>query len=205
MCNLYRMTRTVDEVAALFDAGIGQAGNAGGEVFPGYPAMVVAGGEVRSMVWGFPFATRGKSGKMLKPRPVNNARTDKLAGGFWKPSFVARRCLIPVDAFAEAEGAKGTKTRTWFSDPGGELLALAGIWRRSDEWGEVFSMIMTGANETVAPVHDRMPVILPVDAREAWLAGTPDEAFALCRPFPGDLARDATRDPWVQRKAAGAG
>ena len=205
MCNLYRMTRSVDEVAALFDAEIGQVGNAGGEIFPGYPAMVVAEGRVRSMVWGFPFATRGKSGKMLKPRPVNNARTDKLAGGFWKPSFVARRCLIPVDAFAEAEGPKGAKTRTWFADPGGDLLALAGIWRRSDEWGEVFSMVMTGANETVAPVHDRMPVILPGDARGVWLEGTPDEAFALCRPFPGDLARDATRDPWVQRKEAGAG
>ena len=203
MCNLYRMSRSVDEVAHIFDAIVGQVGNAGGEVYPGYPAMVVAESEVRSMTWGFPLATRGKSGQMLKPRPINNARTDKLSGRFWKPSFEARRCLIPVDAFAEAEGAKGAKTRTWFNLPDGEPMAIAGIWRWSDEWGEVFSMVMTDANETVAPVHDRMPVILPQDVRARWVDGDPDEAFALCRPFPDALCRDATADPWVARKAAG--
>lgn len=203
MCNLYRMHKSVDEVARLFDAEVGSVGNAGGEIYPGYPAVVVADGKVRSMTWGFPLATRGKSGQMLKPRPINNARTDKLANPFWRPSFQTRRCLIPVEAFAEAEGAKGAKTRTWFSLPDQETMAIAGIWRWSDEWGEVFSMIMTDANETVAPVHDRMPVILSQDVQPQWLDSEPGEAFALCRPYHGPLCRDATADSWVSRKAAG--
>ena len=49
MCNLYRMTKGADEVARLFSAIVGQIGNAGGgEVYPGYPGLVVAGGELRS-------------------------------------------------------------------------------------------------------------------------------------------------------------
>ena len=47
MCNLYRMTRNADEVAHLFDAQLGSVGNAGAEVYPGYPGLVVAEGETR--------------------------------------------------------------------------------------------------------------------------------------------------------------
>ena len=72
MCNLYRMTKAPDEVARLFNVQLGQIGNAGGEVYPGYPGLVVAGGELRSMVWGFPLVLKGKSGQPLKPKPVNN-------------------------------------------------------------------------------------------------------------------------------------
>ncbi len=64
------------------------------------------------MTWGFPLAMKGKSGQPLKPKPVNNARTGKLDGGFWRPSFQARRCLIPVTEFAKAEGERGAITRT---------------------------------------------------------------------------------------------
>ena len=95
---------------------VGQVGNAGGgEVYPGYPGLVVANGELRSMTWGFPLVLKGKNGQPLKPKPVNNARADKLDGFMWRYSFQERRCLIPVSAFAEAEGEKGAKTRTWFS------------------------------------------------------------------------------------------
>jgi hypothetical protein len=67
------------------------------------------------MTWGFPLLLKGKSGQPLKPKPVNNAREDKLGTAFWRASFERRRCLIPVTAWAEAEGAKGAMTRTWYS------------------------------------------------------------------------------------------
>ena len=66
MCNLYKMTRTVDEVARLFRADADPPGNAGDTVYPGYPGYVVAEGRVRQMTWGFPLAMRGKSGQLRK-------------------------------------------------------------------------------------------------------------------------------------------
>ena len=105
MCNLYRMTKNADEVAKWFDA-IAAAGGAnfGEEVYPGYPGLVVAEGQVRQMNWGFPLVMKGKNGQKLKPKPVNNARTDKLDSFFWRYSFGERRCLIPLSAWAEAQG-----------------------------------------------------------------------------------------------------
>ena len=135
MCNLYRMTTTASEVANLLSAIVGEVGNAGGgEVYPGYPGLVVANGELRSMTWGFPLVLRGKNEQPLKPKPVNNARADKLDGFMWRYSFQERRCLIPVNAFAEAEGKKGAKTRTWFSLNDEDLFAIAGLWRDTPEW-----------------------------------------------------------------------
>ncbi|GGD70192.1 SOS response-associated peptidase [Croceicoccus mobilis] len=199
MCNLYRMTKPADEVARMFGVEALPA-NAGAEVFPGYPGMVLAQGALRPMTWGFPFATRGKSGQMLKPRPVNNARSDKLSGGFWRPSFISRRCLIPLSAFAEAEGPKGGKTRTWFSLPGQEIFTAAGIWRDSAEWGPVYSMVMTDACVHLAGVHDRMPVLIDPAEREQWSEGTPEEAFVLCRPYAGDMLVERTEQPWNARR-----
>jgi putative SOS response-associated peptidase YedK len=199
MCNLYKMTKTVDEVARLFGAIADPPGNAGDTVYPGYPGYVVAEGRVRQMTWGFPLALKGKSGQLLKPKPVNNARTDKLDGGFWRPSFQARRCLVPVTAFCEAEGEKGAKTRTWFSLPGEELFAVAGIWRDTAEWGPAYSMVMTEACEHVQGVHERMPAILPRTDWSDWLDGPPDAARLLCRPFELEMTVERTAEAWVRR------
>ena len=81
MCNLYRMTKSTAEVANLFKGVVGSVGNFASEVYPGYPGLVFAKGELRSMVWGFPLVLKGKNGQPLKPRPVNNARSDKLDYG----------------------------------------------------------------------------------------------------------------------------
>lgn len=194
MCNLYRMTKGVDEVARLFSAGVGQVGNAGGDVYPGYPGLVMAGGELRSMAWGFPLAMKGAKGQPLKPKPVNNTRADQLDSFMWRYSFAERRCLIPVTEFAEAEGERGAKTRTWFSLPGKEVFACAGIWRDTPEWGPAYSMIMTEACVHVTDVHDRMPVILRREDWADWLDGSPDAAALLCRPYPDLLVKDRTSD-----------
>ena len=131
------MTKGRDEVASWFNA-IDKLGGANfaDEVYPGYPGVVIAEGEARSMVWGFPLVLKSKrTGGPLKPKPVNNARTDKLESYMWRTSFQQRRCLIPLSAWCEAEGEKGAKTRTWLSLEEAELFAVAGIWRESEEWG----------------------------------------------------------------------
>ena len=204
MCNLYRMTKNKDEVAAWFDA-VNQLGGAnfGEEVYPGYPGAVVAGGKLKQMSWGFPLVMKGKNGKPLKPKPVNNARTDKLDSFFWRYSFEERRCLIPVTAWAEAEGPKGGKTRSWLSRPDVGLFAVAGVWRDSEEWGECYSMVMTDAAGLAKEVHTRMPVLLAKDSWDQWTGGTPEEAFALCRPWEGELVLDRTKVPWSGKGQVG--
>jgi len=200
MCNLYRMNKPQAEVARMFGAiEAGQGGNAPEFVYPGYPGLVVAGGRVGQMHWGFPLVLKGAKGQPLKPRPVNNARSDHLASPFWRASFSQRRCLIPVSAYAEAQGPKGGKTRTWFHLPGQEIFACAGIWRESEEWGACFAMIVTDANTQVAPVHDRMPVILAERDWTAWLDGDVAGAAALCQPWAGTITIDPTDQPWSGR------
>ena len=207
MCNLYRMTKTVDEVAKWFDA-IEAAGGAnfGSEVYPGYPGLVVAEGQVRQMSWGFPLVMKGKSGQPLKPKPVNNARTDKLDSFFWRYSFEERRCLIPISAWAEAQGPKGAKTRTWMSLPDSELFACAGVWRESDEFGLCYSMVMTESEGSAASdIHSRMPVLLRPEDYNCWVSESPDAAKALCKPWSGEISIDRTDQPWVKGAAVQKG
>lgn len=200
MCNLYRMTKPASEVAAWFAAlEAAQGANFAEEVYPGYSGLVVADGEVRAMTWGFPLVMKGAKGQPLKPKPVNNARTDKLGTFFWRHSFAERRCLIPLTAWAEAQGPKGRMTRTWLSRPDAPLFAAAGLWRQSDEWGACYSMVMTESEGTAAaPVHERMPVLIAPQDQAVWTDGAPDAALALCRGWDGPLAIDRTDQPWAK-------
>lgn len=71
MCNLYRMGSARTEAAEFFgviaeDASLA-AGNAPDEIYPGYPALVMAGRELRQMTWGFPLVRKGAKGQPLKP------------------------------------------------------------------------------------------------------------------------------------------
>jgi putative SOS response-associated peptidase YedK len=201
MCNLYRLTRTIDEIAHLFDALPDRGANHGEEVYPGYPGLVIAQGRARTMTWGFPLVLKGKQGQPLKPKPVTNAREDKLATGFWKDSFTHRRCLIPVGAWAEAEGAAGRMTRTWYALPGDEPFAVAGLWRATPQWGDAYAMVMVDGSPVMADVHDRMPVILPREDWQRWIAGDPGEAFGLCQTWQGPLDVDRTGQRWAGGEA----
>lgn len=184
MCNLKKLSTQTDEVARLFDA-LDASGNAGpGAVYPGQMGVVVtqasAKRTLQAMTWGFPLVTAdmraraSASGKEARPRPVNNARMDKMGSPFWKRWYddPAHHCLIPISAFAEAYGQKGAKKRVWFSVEDEPVFAWAGLWRDSPEWGKVYTGCMTEANEAIAPFHDRMPVLLPRNAWNQWLTQT---------------------------------
>ena len=197
MCNLYRMTNTVSEVANLFGAAPDLGANFAAEVYPGYPGLVVTEGCARAMQWGFPLVRKGKQGQPLKPKPVTNAREDKLHTAFWRDSFTHRRCLIPVTQWAEAEGISGRMTRTWYGLPGDEPFAVAGLWRPTAEWGHAYSMVMVDACDQMIDVHDRMPVILAREDWESWTDGDPAEAFALCRKWDLELLVERSGERWA--------
>ncbi|NML95460.1 SOS response-associated peptidase [Novosphingobium olei] len=197
MCNLYRMTTNAQAVAQLFGAILQEGANVASEIYPGYPGLVMAEGQLRQMTWGFPLSLTGKQGQKLKPKAVTNAREDKLHTGFWKDSFNRRRCLIPVTAWAEAEGEKGKMTRTWYAMPGEETFAVAGVWRPTAEWGNAYAMVMVNGCEQMANVHDRMPVLLPRASWETWQHGEPEDAFGLCTTWTGELLVEKTQDRWA--------
>lgn len=202
MCNLYRMNRAQTEIANLFGQPASSGANFAAEVYPGYPGLVVAEGGVQAMSWGFPLILKSKkTGTPLKPKPVNNTREDKLHTAFWRDSFVKRRCLIPVTAWAEAEGIKGSMTRTWYSLPDQDVFAVAGVWRPTLEWGDAYSMVMVDGCELMADVHDRMPTILAREDWATWTDGSPEEAHSLCQVWPGALTVDRTIEPWLKPKA----
>lgn len=198
MCNLYRLAVPLVEVAAFFEAtGPSHGANQSSEIYPGYPGAAISDGQLRLMTWGFPLQLKGKQGQRLKPKPVNNARADKLGSSFWRASFAMRRCLIPLTAWAEAEGPKGAKSRTWLNLPDQPIFACAGLWRPSAEWGDVFAMVMTDAAGAAAACHSRMPVILQPADWQTWLSSEPDMARELCVPYRGLIAIDRTRQPWT--------
>ena len=131
-------------------------------------------------------------------RPIN-ARAETI---FTKPFFRAaarhRRCLIPADGFHEWTGEKGHKHAWLFRRRDGRPLAMAGLWENwlGADGSEVETcvIITTGANADVAPIHERMPALLPSRAWDAWLdPATPArDAAALLAPAPPGLlsARD---------------
>ncbi len=197
MCNLYRMTKGTAEIAGLFAVEADTGANFAEEVYPGYPGLVIANGRARAMAWGFPLVLTGKQGQKLKPKPVTNAREDKLHTAFWRDSFAHRRCLIPVSAWAEAEGERGRMTRSWYSLPGSEPFAVAGLWRASAQWGDCYTMVMANSAPAMAEVHDRMPVILAQEDWARWAEADAEDAFALCQTWLGELVYDPTDERWA--------
>ncbi|MDO9486870.1 MAG: SOS response-associated peptidase family protein [Sphingomonadaceae bacterium] len=209
MCNLYTLRKSAAEVAAHFGVKLPSQANAADEVYPGYTGMVIreeAGERVmQPMTWGFPMRLKFMKPDS-KPRPVNNCadmRKSVWVGVARKPQW---RCIIPVTSFAEAEGPKGAKTRTWFTLRDRPLFGWAGLWRQSEEWGAVYTGVMTDCNEAIRPVHDRMPVLLLPEEYDAWLRGDFDEALAFQeRCFPDDfIAMERTSEMWAKPRA-GAG
>src|SRR5690606_12855955 len=104
---------------------------------------------------------------------------------------------FPVNAWAEAEGEKGRMTRTWYSLPGGEPFAVAGLWRPTPEWGDAYSLVMVDGHPQMAEVHDRMPLILVREHWDTWAAGDPRDAIGLCRTWRGELVVDRTSERWA--------
>ncbi len=106
-----------------------------------------------------------------------NARAESLAEkSAFKTAFRKRRCIIPADGFYEWQRFPGTKQKQpmFVHRRDGEPLAFAGlweVWREQPEtpWLLTCTIVTTRANATMAPVHDRMPVILPEDAWATWL------------------------------------
>jgi putative SOS response-associated peptidase YedK len=131
----------------------------------------VRGREGSVMLWGFiPYLA-----KDAKKLPVlNNARAETVAQKpMFRQSFRQRRCLIPASGFFEWKTQGKLKQPYFISSRDGTPFSFAGIWETwiTDKGEAIDSccIITTECNALMQPIHERMPVILPPEAWEAWL------------------------------------
>lgn len=113
---------------------------------------------------------------------------------FRDPFLEGRRCLVPVDGFYEWRKDPGGKTPHWIARPDRGVFTLAGVWERwrDGAGGQVrsFAILTTDSNALLAPIHDRMPVVIPRAHRARWVdPGTdPGTLGDLLHPPPeGEL------------------
>ncbi len=135
-------------------------------------------------------------------RPINARAESAMSRPLFRDSLVRRRCAVVADGFLEWEKIGKERRPYWIRPADGGLLLMGGIWDRwRDEAGErleTFSILTTAANDDVAPLHDRMPVVIARADLAVWLAepiseqasDLPLEVFDLMRPAPaGTLVR----------------
>lgn len=121
---------------------------------------------------------------------LNNARGESVhERPSFKNAFAKRRCLIPVSGFYEWKPQGKIKQPYYFSSANGHPLALGGLW---ESWkapdGSIVRttcIITTAANELMAPIHDRMPVIVEAADWQRWLASPAEEVTDLIHPYTG--------------------
>ena len=145
-------------------------------IAPTQPIAVVANtgeNKLDFFSWGLvPFWAKDPS---IGSRMIN-ARSETLAE---KPSFrnayKRRRCLVLADGFFEWQKIPGQKTKipTYIQMKDQKPFAFAGLWEEwnSADGSQILSatIITTSPNELMAPIHNRMPVILPPSSYEQWL------------------------------------
>ncbi len=125
-------------------------------------------------------------------RKLVNARLDTVAT---KPAFreawTRRRCLIPASGFYEWSEPVDDRKRPHFIRPADEpVLALAGLWRSpAGDKLETCVIVTTDASAQLAPIHDRLPLLIPRDAFALWLDPTSGV---------GDVAQLAARSPALE-------
>jgi putative SOS response-associated peptidase YedK len=151
---------------------------------------------LKLMRWGLvPFWAKEPSigYKMINAR----AETITVKASFKNP-LKKKRCLVLASGFYEwiKTEKKSTKTPLYFRLKSKEPFAFAGLW---DEWKQPdgdkllsFTIITTGPNELMKPIHDRMPVILRQKDENMWLdpeLSDFDKLVPLLGPYPTDLMK----------------
>lgn len=147
-----------------------------------------------TMRWGFPPLWVAKQGKdPFNAPPLVNAMAEEAASKpTWSKALRERRCLVPTTGFYEWLSRDGERYPLWFRPAQGRVLTLAGIWGPFD-WGEKLgwpcvAILTTAPNDEVAPIHDRMPVVLSPEQEDAWLDPKADVASFLKSAPAGTLA-----------------
>ncbi|HYU39900.1 MAG TPA: SOS response-associated peptidase [Acidimicrobiia bacterium] len=116
-----------------------------------------------------------------------NARAESLADKpAYQRAFQKHRCLLPADGFYEWQPRGRRKQPMFIHRRDGEPMAFAGLWAAwrdandpDSEWLRTCAIVTTNANDTLAPLHDRMPVVLEARDWQRWLDPAVEDDDAL--------------------------
>jgi putative SOS response-associated peptidase YedK len=118
--------------------------------------------------------------KPLNKLPTSfNARSEDIrVKTLWKGALKNSRCLVPATGWREFVGGTRKKQPYHFHMGGHRIFAFAGLkstWTSPEgESVDSFSIITTEGNDIVKPIHDRMPLVVPVGMYDEWLSETND-------------------------------
>jgi putative SOS response-associated peptidase YedK len=201
MCGRFVSASPPDDIARYFDAASpDQALDESYNVAPTNDVYAVfeTGGVRRLDIFHWGFVPHWAKDPSVGNRMIN-ARAETLATkNAYKPALRKRRCIIPADGFYEWKKIPGQKTKQPFfaQRDDGAPMAFAGLWSiwRDQSGDELHSctIVTTSANEEMADIHDRMPVVLGRDAWEAWLDEGNDDLDTLGKllvPAPKGIIR----------------
>lgn len=180
MCGRYSLTFIFEGLAEIFNAII----DAREAVPPRYnaaptqmlPVITQVKGQnyLQVMRWGLVPAWAQDTSQGAR---MINARLETVKEKpAYKLALFSRRCLVPADGYYEWQpsAAKSNKQPYRITTAERPVFAFAGLW---EEWADnnsrlqTFTIITTAANDQVAGIHDRMPIILPREQEEYWLKG----------------------------------
>ncbi|HXX40248.1 MAG TPA: SOS response-associated peptidase [bacterium] len=143
-------------------------------------------------------------GSQRNPAADQRTRRARREVGDVPGRFAHRRCLVPAGMFYEWQRIPGQRRKQPYAigRTDGRPMALAGLWeawRAPDESREVrtFTIVTTAANEDVAALHHRMPVIVEEADWSAWLGEGPGAIRDLLRPSPNGTLRSWPVSPRV--------
>lgn len=188
MCGRYTLSTPADLLTDLFELETAVNVVPRFNIAPTQEAPVVRRGQDSArrldlLKWGLvPFWAKEPS---IGNRMIN-ARAETVAEKpAYRVSFRQRRCLVVADGFYEWKATAGPKQPYFFHRADGHPFAMAGLWDRWDKGEspalESFTILTTEANELVAPVHKRMPVMLESTALDQWLDPDCEDTGALAR------------------------
>ena len=195
MCGRYTLIADLGDLAQRFEFdGSDFSYDPGYNIAPTESVLTVRnldGREAASMRWGLiPFWAKDPK---IGARMIN-ARAETVSE---KPAFrnalKKRRCLVIADGYYEWQKTPVGKRPFRIIMKSGEPFAMAGLWETwKDPHGNVVpscTIITTAANDYLAPIHNRMPVILTRESEEMWLNAEVEDAVALTHilvPSPDD-------------------
>ncbi len=123
--------------------------------------------QIEMMRWGLVPRVPAPGAKKL-PLMINARLESVMDKAVYREAFAHRRCLVPADGFFEWKREHGKPLPIYFHPEPRRVFAFAGIWTWAGEAAS-FAILTGPPNALVAPIHDRMPIVLPREAYDAWL------------------------------------